>query len=420
MDIDTEDLMELRRAVITGLGTVNPLANNMAEFWAAACRGQSGVGPISHFDAGAFRTRIGGEVKDFRPDERLGAREAKRLDRYAQFALVAAIEAIIDSGIDLSSAAIERTAVVVGTGIGGMGVFEDECRKYHQVGPARTSPFLVPRIMPNAAAAAISIHFGFKGPCLSVSSACASAADAIATARDLIRTGRNQVVLAVGAEAALTPLGLAGFCAARSLSERNDAPQAASRPFDLDRDGFVLGEGAGILVLEEYEHARRRGANVYCEITGSGQTADAHHMTAPDPDGRGAADAMRMAMADAGVSPNDVQYLNAHATSTNLGDLAEATAIRAAFGAGADRLAVSCTKSLIGHLCGASGSVAAAVLAMTIRHGLIHPTINCDTPDPACNIDLVRRTAREAKVQVAMLNSFGFGGHNSSLVLSAV
>ena len=274
--------------------------------------------------------------------------------------------------------------------------------------------------MPNAAAAAISIHFGFKGPCLSVSSACASATDAIATARDLIRTGRNEVVLAGGAEAALTPLGLAGFCAARSLSERNDAPQAASRPFDLARDGFVLGEGAGILVLEEYEHARRRGALVYCEIAGSGQTADAHHMTAPDPDGRGAADAMRMAMAEARVSPNDVQYLNAHATSTNLGDLAEATAIRAAFGTGTDRLAVSCTKSLIGHLCGASGSVAAAVLAMTIHGGVIHPTINCDTPDPACTFAIVPRMAREAKVKVAMLNSFGFGGHNSSLVLSAV
>lgn len=412
--------MEMRRAVITGLGTVNPLGNNMSDFWAAACQGRSGAGRISLFDAGAFRTRIGAEVKGFHPEQLFEGKQAKRLDRYSQFALAAAMEALQDSGIDLSHADSERTGVVVGTGVGGMGTFEDECRKYQQVGPSRTSPFLVPRIMPNAAAAAISIHFGFQGPCLSVSSACASAADAITSARDLIRTGRNDVVIAGGAEAALTPLGLAGFCAARSLSERNDEPQLASRPFDRGRDGFLLGEGAGILVLEEYEHARRRGATIYCELAGSGQSCDAHHMTAPDPQGSMAAAAMRRAMADAGVGSTDIDYLNAHATSTQLGDAAEAAAIRSAFGADAQRLVVSCTKSLIGHLCGASGGVAAAVLAMTIRHGIIHPTINCESPDPDCLFDIVPGEARERNVKIAMLNSFGFGGHNSSLILSAV
>lgn len=412
--------MELHRVVVTGLGAVTPLANSIAEFWPKACAGESGVGPISQFDAGPFRTRIGAEVKNFHPDALLGGKQAKRLDRYSQFGLAAALEAIDDSGLDMSAPGLERAAVVVGTGIGGMGVFEEECAKYQQRGPGRTSPFLVPLMMPNAAAAAISIHYGFKGACLSVSSACASGTDAIATARDLIRTGRTQVAIAGGAEAALTPVGLAGFCAARSLSERNDAPRSASRPFDRDRDGFVLGEGAGILVLEDYDHARRRGAKVYCEIAGSGQTADAHHMTAPDPEGRGAAEAMRLAMADARIAPGQVQYLNAHATSTELGDLAEATAIRGAFGADVGRLAVSCTKSLIGHLCGASGSVAAAVVALTIRHGVIHPTINCESPDPACVFDLVPGSAREAPVRVGMLNSFGFGGHNSSLVFAAV
>jgi 3-oxoacyl-[acyl-carrier-protein] synthase II len=274
--------------------------------------------------------------------------------------------------------------------------------------------------MPNAAAASISIHYGLTGPCLSVSSACASAADAISAARDMIRTGRSEIVIAGGSEAPVTPLGLAGFCAARSLSERNDSPEQASRPFDRDRDGFVLGEGAGILVLEDYEHARKRGAEVYCEVAGCGQSADAHHMTAPDPMGRGAATAMRQAMIDAQVLPRDVQHLNAHATSTELGDAAEAAAIRIAFGSDADRLSISCTKSLIGHLCGASGGVAAAVIAMTIREGVIHPTINCDNPAIDWLIKAVRPTVSDEKVRVGMLNSFGFGGHNSSIVLAAV
>ena len=412
--------MELRRVVITGLGTINPLGNNMADFWNAACEGKSGVGPISQFDASAFRTRIAAEARQFDADTVLGPKQAKRLDRYAQFGLAAAMEALTDSGLDLNGDDIEQAGVIVGSGIGGMQAFEDECKKFFQVGPSRVSPFLVPKIMPNAAAAAISIHFGFKGPCLSVSSACASATDAIATARDLIRTGRNDIVIAGGAEAALTPIGLAGFCAARSLSERNDAPQEASRPFDRGRDGFVLGEGAGIIVLEELEHARKRGARIYCEITGAGQTADAHHMTAPDPQGQRAAAAMRFAMKDARINPESIAYLNAHATGTELGDVAEATAIGSAFDGNTKHLAVSCTKSLIGHLCGASGAVAAAVIAMTIQQGLVHPTLNCEQPESVCAFDLVTKSARELPIKTAMLNSFGFGGHNSSLVFAAL
>jgi 3-oxoacyl-[acyl-carrier-protein] synthase II len=392
----------------------------MQEFWSAACRGQSGVGQIAQFDASRFRTRIAGEVKNFHPDQLLGGKQAKRLDRYSQFALVAAIEAVGDSGIDLVNVEAGRAAVVVGTGIGGMNVFEEESRKLQNVGPARTSPFLIPRIMPNAAAAAVSIHYGLTGPCLSVSSACASAADAISAARDLIRTGRADIAIAGGSEAPITQLGLAGFCAARSLSERNDCPEQASRPFDRDRDGFVLAEGAGILVLEDYEHARKRGAAIYCEVAGCGQSADAHHMTAPNPTGAGAATAMRLAMRDARVAPHQVQYLNAHATSTDLGDTAEAAAIRTAFGNDTDKLAISCTKSLIGHLCGASGGVAAAVIAMTIRDGIVHPTINCETPSIDWLADVLRRTASDEKVRVGLMNSFGFGGHNSSIVLSAV
>ena len=412
--------MEMRRVVVTGLGTVNPLGNNIPDFWNAACQGQSGVGRIDQFDTSSFRTRIGAEVKNFHPDQLFGPKQAKRLDRYSQFALAAALEAVANSGIDLMNNEPHRTAVIIGTGIGGMGVFEEESKKLQQLGPSRISPFFVPRIMPNAAAAAISIHFGLTGPCLSVSSACASAADAIMTARDLIRTGRSDVVITGGAEAPITPLGLAGFCAARSLSERNDAPQQASRPFDRDREGFVLGEGAAVLVLEDYERARRRGATIYCEIVGCGQTADAHHMTAPDPNGTYAAQAMQLALVDARILPSDVHYLNAHATSTELGDNAEANAIRSTFGSQINQLSISCTKSLLGHLCGASGGIAAAVISLTIRDGVIHPTINFDNPAQEWLGEIVRRTASEAHVHAAMLNSFGFGGHNSSIVLAAV
>jgi 3-oxoacyl-[acyl-carrier-protein] synthase II len=355
---------------------VTPLGNDVASLWSGLLAGRSGIGPITRFDPAAFKVRFGGEVRGFDPDTLFGVRAARRLDRFSQFGLAAAIEAVRDSGLDLAREVPDRCAVVLGTGTGGMGVFEDECERFHTSGPARTNPFLVPRMMPNTGAAAISIHFGLSGPCSAVSSACASASDAIATAVGLIQTGRADVAITGGAEAALTPVGLAGFCAARSLSERNDAPERASRPFDRDRDGFVLGEGAGVIVLEDLERARRRGAMIYCELLGCGQPADAHHITAPHPEGAGAAAAVRLALRDAGLNREDLDYLNAHATSTDLGDVAEVKAIRAAFGSHADRLPVSSTKSMIGHLCGASGGVAAVVAALTIRDGVIHPTIN--------------------------------------------
>ncbi|WP_116344578.1 beta-ketoacyl-ACP synthase II [Blastopirellula marina] len=410
----------MRRAVITGLGTVNPLANNVADTWTGLCNGQSGVNQITQFDASPFRTQIAGELKNFEPDQLFGSKQARRLDRYSQFALAAAMEAIDDSNLELESEDPFRVGVILGTGIGGMRTFEEECEKYQQKGPDRISPFLIPRMMPNGATAAISIHFGLRGPTFSVSSACASAADAIAMARDIILAGRGDAIITGGAEAAITPLGLGGFCAARSLSERNDAPQIASRPFDQNRDGFVLGEGAGVIVVEEYEHARRRGANIYCEITGCGQASDAHHITAPDPHGAGAINAMRLAIADAGRNVDEIDYINAHATSTHLGDLAEANAICQVFGSHIDKLAVSCTKSMIGHLCGGSGGVATIAAALSIRHGTIHPTINCDDLDPEVKLDITPNTAREIGVRNAMLNNFGFGGHNSSLVLSKI
>lgn len=410
----------MRRAVVTGLGTINPLANDVPEFWQAACGGRSGVDQISLFDASGFRTSIAAEVKQFRPDESFDVKQAKRMDRYAQFALVAAIEAVKDAGLELETENPDKIGVIVGTGIGGMRSFEDECNKSWKAGPGRISPFMVPRIMPNGGVAAISLHFGLTGPSFSSSSACASSADAITLARDFIRAGRGDVVVTGGAEAAITPVGIGGFCAARSLSERNSAPQAASRPFDQDRDGFVLGEGAGILVVEEYEHARRRNAPIYCEITGCGQTSDAYHITAPDPTGRGAARAMKSALSEAALGPEEIDYLNAHATSTPLGDLAETKAIQDAFGQYANQLTVSCTKSMIGHLCGASGSVAAIVLALTIAHGMVHPTINVEAQDPECDLDITPNVAREKRVRHAMLNSFGFGGHNASLLFSAI
>jgi len=408
-----------RRVAVTGLGAVTPLGGNVSELWSGLLAGASGIGPITRFDPAAFKVRFGGEVRGFDPDALFGPKPARRLDRFAQFGLAAAQEAVRDAGLDFGRENPELCGVVLGTGVGGMGALEEECGRYHTSGPGRTSPFLIPRMMPNAAPAAISIHFGLSGPCSAVSSACASASDAITVAADLIRAGRIEVAVTGGSEAALTPVGLAGFCAARSLSERNDAPERASRPFDRDRDGFVLGEGAGVLVLEDLDRARRRGAAVYCEFLGSGQSADAHHITAPHPEGTGAATAMRIALTNARLNPDEIDYLNAHATGTALGDAAEVRAIRRAFGPHADRLPVSGTKSMIGHLCGASGGIGAIVAALTIRHGVVHPTINFESPDPACDLDCVPNHPRELRVRRAAVNSFGFGGHNCCLVFGS-
>jgi 3-oxoacyl-[acyl-carrier-protein] synthase II len=409
-----------RRVVITGVGTVNPLAADVKEFWQALCAGRSGISQIEQIDTTAFKVKFGGEVKSFNPEAVLDARVARRLDRYAQLALVAAIAAVKDSGIDFGREDPYRCGVIAGSGIGGLNEFEEQHSRFMHGGPGKISPFVIPKMIPNAAPGNISIHFGLCGPNTAVSTACASAAHAIGDALRTLQWDYADVMIAGGSEAVITNMGLGGFISARALSLRNDNPPAASRPFDKDRDGFVLSEGAGMLILEELEHARRRGATIYAEVLGCGSTADAHHITAPHPEGTGAARAMEMALRDARLNIEDVQYINAHGTSTPLGDEAETKAIKQVFGHHARRLAVSSTKSMIGHTLGASGGIELIVTALSIRHSLVHPTINYDTPDPACDLDYVPNTTREMRVRHALSNSFGFGGHNCCLAIGAL
>jgi 3-oxoacyl-[acyl-carrier-protein] synthase II len=415
-----------RRVVITGMGTVNSLASELKQFWHGLCAGKSGVSPIEQFDTSAFKVRFGGEVKNFNPEPKIDARSARRLDRFAQFALVAAIDAALDSGLELSADGTLkgedpfRCGTVVGSGIGGLNEFEEQHGRYLKDGPGKISPFVIPKMIANAAAGNISIHLGLAGPNTAISTACASAAHAIGDALRAIQHDQADLMVTGGSEAGITPMGLGGFCAARALSTRNDNPQAASRPFDKDRDGFILSEGAGILVLEELEHARRRRANIYAEVLGVGSTADAYHITAPHPEGAGAARAMQNALKDARLNVDDIDYVNAHGTSTELGDAAETGAIKRVFGSHARKLAISSTKSMIGHLLGASGGVELMACALSIKTGVIHPTINYQTPDPACDLDYVPNTARETRVRRAISNSFGFGGHNCCLVVGAV
>jgi 3-oxoacyl-[acyl-carrier-protein] synthase II len=409
-----------RRVVITGLGTVNSLSCDVKEFWRALCAGRSGVGLIEQIDTSAFKVKFGGEVKSFSPETVLDAKVARRLDRFAQFALVAAISAVQDSGLDFSHEDPYRCGVIAGSGIGGLAEFEEQHARYIHGGPGKISPFVIPKMIPNAAPGNISIHFGLCGPNTAVSTACASAAHAIGDAMRAVQWDAADVMLAGGSEAVITNMGLGGFISARALSLRNDDPQAASRPFDKDRDGFVLSEGAGILVLEELEHARRRGAPIYAELLGCGSTADAHHITAPHPEGNGASRAMQTALRDARLNPEDIQYVNAHGTSTPLGDEAETKAIKQVFGGHARRLAVSSTKSMLGHTLGASGGIELLVCVLTIKQSLVHPTINYQTPDPACDLDYVPNSAREMRVRRAISNSFGFGGHNCCLVVGAL
>jgi 3-oxoacyl-[acyl-carrier-protein] synthase II len=401
------------------MGTVNALSADVRGFWKALLSGQSGVGRIEQFDTSAFKVHFGGEVKNFNAESRLEPKTARRLDRFAQFALVAAIDAVADSGLELGHEDPFRCGVILGSGIGGLNEFEEQHARYIKSGPDRISPFVIPKMIANAAPANISIHFGIRGVNTAVATACASAGNAIADAVHAIQWGYADVMITGGTEAAMTPMGLGGFISARALSSRNDNPPAASRPFDKDRDGFVLSEGAGIVVVEELEHARRRGANIYAELLGSGSTADAHHISAPHPEGAGAVMAMRLALQDAKLNPEDVQYVNAHGTSTPLGDAAETQAIKQVFGGHAKRLAVSSTKSMIGHLLGASGGVELIATVLTIKHGVIHPTINYHTPDPTCDLDYVPNTAREQRVRRAISNSFGFGGHNCCLAVGA-
>jgi 3-oxoacyl-[acyl-carrier-protein] synthase II len=410
-----------RRVVITGMGVVCSLATDLKAYWDGLVSGRSGIGRIELIDTTEFKVHIGGEVKNWQPEKHLDARAAHRLDRFAQFAMVAALEAVRDAGIDFGREDPTRCGAIIGSGIGGLTEYEQQHTKFMRGGgPRGISPFVIPKMMPNSAAGNVSIHLGLCGPSRAVSTACASAADAMADALRCLQRDEVDVMVAGGSEAAIVYMGLGGFISARALSQRNAEPHRASRPFDKDRDGFVLSEGSGILILEEYEHARRRGARVYAELLGAGATADAYNITAPHPDGTGASRAMQLALKDARLNPADVQYVNAHGTSTELGDLAETKAVKAVFGEHARKLAVSSTKSMVGHLLGASGGVEAVATAMTIKTGIVHPTINLDTPDPACDLDYVPKTAREMRVRRAISNSFGFGGHNTTVVLGAV
>jgi 3-oxoacyl-[acyl-carrier-protein] synthase II len=409
-----------RRVVITGLGTVNPLSSDVNRYWEALRAGKSGVGLIERFDTAAHSVKFAGEIKGFDPKTVLDHKAARHLDRFAQFAQVAAHYAVEDSGLDFGKEDPFRCGVIFGSGIGGMWEFEEQHTNFLQGGPRRISPFVVPKMIVNSASGNISIRYGLQGPNTAVATACASSAHAIADAFRAVQYDQADVIISGGSEAGITPMGVGGFIQARALSQRNEDPAGASRPFDKDRDGFVLGEGAGVLVLEELEHARKRGARIYAEMMGAGNTADAHHITAPHPDGVGASMAMRIALRDARIDPQDVQYVNAHGTSTELGDKAETLAIKKVFGEHARRLAISSTKSMTGHLLGASGAIELIATVLSIRDGVVHPTINYTTPDPDCDLDYVPNVARELRVRRAISNSFGFGGHNCCLVVGAL
>lgn len=410
--------MSRRRVVVTGLGVVTPLGCELDDVWAAVCRGKSGVGTIQRFDCRDFKVRFGGEIRDFDATAHLemDPRDLRRADRFSQFALVAAEKAIKQAGIDLTLGDSYRYGVLVGSGIGGL----DEIELQHSVlfdrGPERISPFMIPKLIINAASGNISVRWGLRGPNTAVCTACASGTNAIGDAFRLIQIGMADVMVTGGTEAALTPMGIAGFARMGALSTRNSAPQKASRPFDRDRDGFVLSEGAGILVLEERDFALQRGATILAEVVGYGLSSDATHLTSPDPNGTGAARAIQSALADAGISPDVVDYINAHGTSTPLGDVAETNAIRTVFGRHADALCVSSTKSQIGHLLGASGGVESVFCIRAIQEETAPPTINLDNPDEGCDLDYVPHEPRNLAIRYALKNSFGFGGHNACLV----
>jgi 3-oxoacyl-[acyl-carrier-protein] synthase II len=412
--------MSRRRVVITGLGTVNPVAHDVPAYWKALLAGKSGIGPITLLDSSAFKVHFAGEVKDFKPDAVINSKEVRRMDRFAQFGMCAALEAVRDSGIDFAKEDPYRCGVIIGSGIGGLTELEEQHSIYIHKGPSRVGPFVVPKMIANAASGHVSIQFGLMGPNTAIATACASAAHAVGDALRAIQYDQADVMVTGGAEAAITHMGLSGFVSARALSLRNDDPEGASRPFDKDRDGFVLSEGAGIVVLEELDHARKRGAAIHAEVLGVGSTADAYHITAPHPEGAGASRAMENALKDAHVSPAEVEYINAHGTSTELGDAAETSAIKRVFGEHARKLAVSSTKSMLGHLLGASGGVELIATVMSIKNRMVHPTINYQTPDPTCDLDYVPNQPREMKVTKAISNSFGFGGHNCTLVVGAV
>lgn len=409
--------MNDRRVVITGIGVTTPLGNDLETYWSNLKNGVSGIRTIESFDTSQFDTKIGGEVRDFDPKLYFNnPKDVRRTDRFAQLAMAAAKTSFTDSGIDLEKVNRERFGVIVSSGIGGLKTLQDQQTVLMTKGPSRNSPFTIPMLISNMASGLISMEYGLQGPNLCIVTACATSNNAIGESWRMIKFGDADVFLAGGAEASLVAIGMAGFGAMRALSTRNDEPERASRPFDRDRDGFVMSEGAGVVVVEELEHAKARGAKIYCELAGYGLSADAHHMTAPPPDGEGAARAMKLALDHARLRPEQVDYINAHATSTGLGDISETKAIKAVFKDHAKKVAISATKSMTGHLLGGAGAVEMAACAMAIRDGIIPPTINLENPDPECDLDVTPNKARERKVDVAVNNSFGFGGHNATLV----
>ena len=408
--------MSRRRVVVTGMGALAPNGNDLSSFWDALINGRSGIGQITRFDTTDFRVTIAGELKNFDPESVLDRKEARRNDPFVHYGVYVAQQAFDDAGIDISAVDAERVGVIFGSGIGGVGTLESQNAVLLEKGPNKISPFLVPMMICDMSAGMISIKLGAKGPNYTTVSACASAAHAIGEAARKIQYGDADIMVTGGTEAAVTPVSISGFAAARALAIRNDEPERASRPFDSDRNGFVMGEGAGALVLEEYEHARARGAQIYAEFKGLGFTADAYHITDMAPEGEGGQRAMRLALKDGGLNPEDIGYVNAHGTSTLVGDTQETAAIKGVFGEHAKSVAVSSTKSMTGHLLGAAGAVETIACIMAIKHGILPPTINLETPDPACDLDYTPNTAREVKIDVALNNSFGFGGHNAALI----
>ena len=405
-----------RRVVVTGLGVVTPLGLQLDVFWNQLVAGKCGIGKITAFDATAFDTQIAGEVKDFDPAPAFPSpKEVRRADRYSQFGVYAAWSALTDSGLELDKENCDEIGCIIGSGIGGLQTTAEQLNILFERGPGRLSPFMIPMLISNMASGLVSMYFNLRGPNFATCSACATANHAIGEAWRTIKMGEAQVMFAGGAEAAVVPIGIGGFCAMKAMSTRNNDPQHASRPFEKDRDGFVMGEGAGVIVLEELEHAKKRGAKIYCELAGYGNTADAHHLTAPSPGGEGAARCMKMALRNGGLNLEDISYINAHGTSTSQGDVCETQAIKTVFGEQAKKIAVSSTKGATGHMLGAAGAVEMTVCALAIKHGVVPPTINLQNPDPECDLDYVPNTARELKVNAIINNSFGFGGHNASI-----
>ncbi len=406
--------------VITGMGAVTPLGNTLSESWQAVCEGRSGAGPITRFDPDGYQTTFAAEVKDFDPKDFMDRKEARKMERFSHFSVAAAVQAWEDAGLDAAELDPARAGVMLGIGIGGFETIEASYKQLFDKGPSRVPPMTIPKLISNIGPANVAIRFGLLGPCFSMATACSSGTDAINQATRWLRDGAVDVVIAGGVEACITQLGISGFNVIGALSTRNDDPQAASRPFDADRDGFVMGEGAGVVVLERRSHAEKRGAVPYAEVAGAAMSCDANHLTQPHPEGKGAVLAIRQALTDAGMEPEEIDYINAHGTSTPINDPTEVKAVREVFGAHADSLAMSSTKSMTGHLIGAAGGVEAVFAALTIQQGFIPPTINLDSQDPECDLDHVANTGREAKVRAAMSNSLGFGGHNGILVLRAV